>query len=123
MLSLLFIGFLIGMRHALEADHIAAVATLATTTDSLKSAMRHGAVWGMGHTLTLFVFGSVVILSDAIIPENMALGLEFAVGVMLVILGIDDIRKMRRDKVHFHSHQHNNQQQHFHVSHLTFFLF
>lgn len=115
MLSLLFIGFLIGMRHALEADHIAAVATLVSTTNSHKTAIKHGAVWGIGHTLALFAFGSIVILSDAIIPENMAATLEFAVGIMLIILGVDVIRKMLRDKVHFHAHRHSNHQQHFHA--------
>ncbi len=115
MLSLLFIGFLIGMRHALEADHVAAVASLATGTDSLKSAVKHGAVWGLGHTIALFLFGSIVILTDSIMPENMAMGLEFAVGVMLILLGIDVIQKMLRDRVHFHTHQHDNRQQHFHA--------
>lgn len=115
MLSLLFVGLLIGMRHALEADHVAAVASLATTTNSLKSAVKHGAVWGLGHTITLFLFGSIVILTDSVMPENMAMGLEFAVGIMLVVLGIDVIRRMLRDRVHFHTHQHSNSQQHFHA--------
>lgn len=115
MLSLLFIGFLIGMRHALEADHVAAVASLATTTNSLKSAVKHGAVWGLGHTITLFLFGSIVILTDSVMPENMALGLEFIVGVMLVILGISVIRKMIQDKIHFHTHQHGKNKTHFHA--------
>ncbi len=115
MLSLLFIGFLIGMRHALEADHVAAVATLATTTNSLKSAIKHGAVWGMGHTIALFMFGSIVILTDSVMPETMAQGLEFAVGVMLVGLGIEVIRKMLRERVHFHTHRHGEQKQHFHA--------
>jgi len=115
MLSLLFIGFLIGMRHALEADHVAAVASLATTTTSLKSAVKHGAVWGMGHTITLLLFGSIVILTDSVMPENLALGLEFVVGIMLLVLGVDVIRRMIRDKVHFHTHQHGNNKQHFHA--------
>ncbi len=115
MLSLLFIGFLIGMRHALEADHVAAVASLATTTNSLKSAVKHGAVWGLGHSITLFLFGSIVILTDSVVPEKMALGLEFIVGIMLLVLGVDVIRRMVRDKVHFHTHQHGNNKQHFHA--------
>lgn len=115
MLSLLFIGFLIGMRHALEADHVAAVASLATNTNSLKSAIKHGAVWGMGHTITLFLFGSIVIVTDSVMPEKIALGLEFAVGIMLLFLGIDVIRKVIRDKIHFHTHQHGDNKQHFHA--------
>ncbi|HFD88196.1 MAG TPA: urease accessory protein [Gammaproteobacteria bacterium] len=115
MLSLLFIGFLLGMRHAMEADHVAAVATLATSTNSLNNAIRHGAVWGMGHTITLFLFGSIVILTDSVMPEDMASGLEFSVGIMLVILGADVIRKMIRDRVHFHTHRHGKDKQHFHA--------
>ena len=114
MLSLLFIGFLIGMRHALEADHVAALASLASNTPSLKSAIKQAAAWGAGHTLTLLIFGSLVILTDSVISENLASALEFAVGIMLVILGLDVIRRMMKDKVHFHSHQHDDMQ-HFHA--------
>jgi len=115
MLSLLLIGFMLGMRHALEADHLAAVATLARKSSSIKDAIKQGAVWGLGHTLTLFFFSSIVILSESIIPENLALGLELLVGIMLVFLGADVIRKLIRDKIHFHSHQHENNQIHFHA--------
>ncbi|MDQ7016597.1 MAG: urease accessory protein [Gammaproteobacteria bacterium] len=115
MISLLFIGFLIGMRHALEADHIAAIATLATRTNSLRGALRQGAAWGLGHTATLFLFGSVVILMDSVIPETFALKLEFAVGCLLVILGLDVMRKLIRDRIHFHTHKHTCGVQHFHA--------
>lgn len=112
--TLLLLGFLLGMRHALEADHVAAVATLTTSTNTLGSAIKQGAVWGMGHTITLFLFGSVVLLSNSIIPEDMAQALEFAVGVMLIVLGIDVLRKILKDKVHFHVHQHGDLR-HFHA--------
>ena len=100
MISLLFLGFLIGMRHALEADHVAAIATLASRTNSLHGALRQGAAWGLGHTLTLFLFGSVVILMDSVMPKAFALKLELAVGCMLVILGLDVMRRLIRDRVH-----------------------
>ena len=58
MISLLLLGFLIGMRHALEADHVAAVASLTSEGQTLKHALRQGAAWGLGHTITLFLFGS-----------------------------------------------------------------
>lgn len=112
---LLLLGFLIGMRHALEADHVAAVASLATKTTSVKSAIKQGAVWGLGHTITLFLFSTIVILTDSIIPEDFASGLEFVVGIMLVFLGSDVIRRLIRDKIHFHSHQHDNEITHFHA--------
>ena len=115
MTSLLFLGFLIGMRHALEADHVAAVATLATETRSLKSAIKQGAIWGSGHTLALFAFGSAAILSDSVIPETLAHWLEFAVGVMLVLLGLSVIRRMIRERVHFHLHRHGDDTLHFHA--------
>ena len=58
--SLLLIGLLIGMRHALEADHVAAVASLVSRKQSLAHTVKQGAAWGLGHTITLFLFGSVV---------------------------------------------------------------
>ncbi|MES9871277.1 MAG: hypothetical protein ABW149_16480, partial [Sedimenticola sp.] len=62
MTTILLLGFLIGMQHALEVDHVAAVASLATRGRSLAETARQGAVWGLGHTLTLFLFGGAVIL-------------------------------------------------------------
>lgn len=115
MISLLFIGFLIGMRHALEADHIAAVASLATQNRSLSAAVRQGAVWGLGHTLTLFIFGSVVILMESVMPEQLAYWLEFVVGIMLVLLGIDVIRRLFSYRIHFHTHRHRHDVVHFHA--------
>jgi len=115
MSSLLLLGFLIGMRHALEADHVAAVASLATKTTSVRSAIRQGAVWGLGHTITLFLFSSIVIMTDNIMPEKFANGLEFVVGIMLVFLGGDVIRRLLKDRIHFHSHQHDNDVTHFHA--------
>jgi len=103
------------MRHALEADHVAAVAALATKTTSVKSAIKQGAVWGLGHTITLFLFSTIVIMTDSIIPEKFANGLEFVVGIMLVFLGGDVIRRLIRDKIHFHSHEHDNEVTHFHA--------
>lgn len=112
---LLLLGFLTGMRHALEADHVAAVASLATKTTSVKSTIKQGAVWGLGHTITLFLFSTIVIMTDSIVPEKFANGLEFIVGIMLVFLGGDVIRRLIRDKIHFHSHQHDNEVMHFHA--------
>lgn len=106
-LSVLTLGLLLGMRHALEADHVAAVASLATRSHSVRETTRLGIAWGMGHTLTLFVVGSAVLLMDGIVPETVARGLEFAVGVMLLALGIDVMRRLIRDGIHFHIHQHN----------------
>ncbi len=114
-LGLLSLGFVIGMRHALESDHIAAVASLATRSHSIADTLRQGAAWGIGHTLTLFLFGSVVLLLDSVIPETVARLLECLVGVMLVILGIDVLGRLARERIHFHLHRHADGTLHFHA--------
>jgi len=115
MLSLLLIGFLIGMRHALEADHVAAVASLVSRPGNRNDALKQGAVWGLGHTITLFLFGSVAILIDSAISEQLASTLEFAVGLMLIFLGFDVLRRLSKERVHFHLHQHDQNTHHFHA--------
>jgi len=112
-ISLLSLGFLLGMRHALESDHVAAVASLATRSHSMGDTLRQGAVWGAGHTLTLFIFGSLVLLLDTVIPETLAQVLEFMVGLMLIGLGIDVLRCLLRERIHFHRHA--DGQLHFHA--------
>ncbi|HEB55203.1 MAG TPA: urease accessory protein [Gammaproteobacteria bacterium] len=113
--SLLLIGLFIGMRHAMEADHVAAVASLTSRNQSLAHTIKQGAAWGMGHTITLFLFGSVVIFMDTMIPADFAKGLEMAVGLMLVLLGADVLRRVIRNRIHFHSHQHDDGRFHFHA--------
>ncbi len=114
-ISLLSLGFLLGMRHALESDHVAAVASLATRSHSMGDTLRQGAVWGAGHTLTLFVFGSLVLLLDTVIPETLAQVLEFMVGLMLIGLGIDVLRRLLRERIHFHRHRYADGQPSFHA--------
>jgi sulfite exporter TauE/SafE len=114
-LGIIVFGFLLGMRHALEADHVAAVASLATGSNSLRQTVIQGAVWGLGHTITLFLFGSIALMMDSVIPELMAERLEFAVGIMLVILGLDVLRRLYNKRVHFHAHRHRGGIQHFHA--------
>ncbi len=107
MSAILLLGFLIGMRHALEADHLAAVGSLADGRHSLRRSAWQGAVWGMGHTLTLLLFGGAVLLLDTLVPERYALLLETLVGMMLILLGADLLRRLYRDRVHFHLHRHD----------------
>ena len=114
-LSILVLGFLIGMRHALEADHVAAVASLATQCSSVADTVRHGISWGLGHTITLFLFGTAALLMDSVMPENLAATLEFAVGIMLILLGLDVLRRMYKKQIHFHAHKHDGGVQHFHA--------
>lgn len=115
MISLLFLGFLIGMRHALEVDHVAAIASLATHHNSMAATVKQGAAWGLGHTITLFIFGSIVIMVDSVIQEKFAHGLEMAVGAMLIVLGGEVIYRVIRDRIHFHSHKHDQGDTHFHA--------
>jgi len=114
-LSLLLLGLLIGMRHAVESDHVAAVATLATHSRSMTEAVRQGAAWGVGHALTLFLFGSIVLVLDTVMPAALAQVLELVVGIMLVGLGIDVLYRVIREKVHFHVHRHTDGNSHFHA--------
>ena len=112
--SVIFLGFLIGMQHAMEADHVAAVASLATHSRSLGQTARQGAAWGAGHALTLLLFGGLVLVMDTLVPERFAQGLELAVGFMLVLLGLDVLRRLVKERIHFHHHQHGTAV-HFHA--------
>ncbi|WP_373087251.1 urease accessory protein [Sneathiella sp.] len=95
------------MRHALEADHVAAVASLATGSKTVAQTIVHGAVWGLGHTLALLGVGTIVIFMNSAVPDQLAHWLEFTVGVMLVLLGVDVIRRLVKDRIHFHFHKHD----------------
>ncbi|MBQ0806999.1 MAG: high frequency lysogenization protein HflD [Porticoccus sp.] len=114
MISLLTFGFLLGIRHALEADHIATVASLASSHTSRHQMMRQGFAWGIGHSLTLLLFGSVVLWMDTLISARLASALEMAVGVMMVLLGADVIRRAIKSRIHFHAHNHG-EKKHFHA--------
>jgi ABC-type nickel/cobalt efflux system permease component RcnA len=107
MFGILTLGFLLGMHHALEADHIAAVSSIAARRSSVREIVKHGLTWGIGHTITLSLFAGAALLLGQMISDRLAERLEFAVGVMLVILGGYVLWQLWRDHVHFHSHVHN----------------
>jgi sulfite exporter TauE/SafE len=111
----LLLGLLLGMRHALDADHLAAVATLVTRSRSVGHTVLHGVAWGAGHTLTLLLFGGAVLVLGLVLPERAALALELAVGVMLVGLGTDVLYRLVRKRVHFHVHGHADDKPHYHA--------
>jgi hypothetical protein len=115
MFGILGLGFLLGMQHALEADHIAAVSSIAARRTDIADIVKHGLTWGLGHTLTLFVFAGAAILLGHAIPEHLARPLETAVGVMLVGLGAHVLWRLWRDRVHFHRHGHGDGTVHFHA--------
>ena len=112
--SVLAIGFLLGLQHAVEADHLAAVSTIVSEKKNLWTASLVGGLWGVGHTLSLFAVGLLVILLKFQISETTETRLEAVVGVMLVLLGINALRKLFTDKVHVHVHEHG-EREHLHV--------
>jgi hypothetical protein len=119
MYAFLFLGFLVGMGHSLEADHLAAVGAMATGRSSKKRLALLGAAWGLGHTITLFLLCSAVIFFEFVLTERGTAAMEFAVGMMLVILGLDVLRRMGRARMHFHVHDHGDGYPHIHAhSHL-----
>jgi hypothetical protein len=115
MFGILGLGFLLGMQHALEADHIAAVSSIAARRSQVGDIVRHGLTWGLGHTLTLFAFAGAALLLGRAIPESMARPIETAVGLMLVGLGSHVLWRLWRDRVHFHRHGHGDGTVHFHA--------
>lgn len=115
MFGILGLGFLLGMQHALEADHIAAVSSIASRRSEVTDIVKHGLTWGLGHTLTLFAFAGAAILLGHAIPAHLSRPLETAVGLMLVGLGAHVLWRLWRDRVHFHRHHHRDGTVHFHA--------
>lgn len=114
-LTTLALGALLGVQHAMEADHIAAVASLASGRTNRRTIVRQGLFWGAGHSATLLLVGGGALLLSETIPELMAARLEFIVGVMLVLLGASVMYRLWRDRVHFHHHRHRGGNSHLHA--------
>jgi len=109
------LGFVLGMQHALEADHIAAVSSIAARRTQVGDIVKHGLTWGLGHSLTLFAVAVAAILLGHAIPEHFARPLETAVGIMLLGLGAHVLWRLWRDRVHFHQHRHADGTVHIHA--------
>lgn len=108
LITLFGLGFVLGLKHALDADHVVAVSTIVSQTKSLKKSLLAGAIWGVGHTITLLLVGLVILIFKLTIPDKLALSFELIVGVVLVVLGVDVLRKVIKEKVHLHEHQHGS---------------
>jgi high-affinity nickel-transport protein len=122
LLTVLALGFFLGMRHATDADHVIAVATIVARERSARSAALIGTAWGLGHTLTILVVGGAIILLGGVIPPRVGMSMEMAVGFMLCILGlvnlrgvtgwlretVDEIRNGSARHIHSHAHQHGD---------------
>src|SRR5437868_11300999 len=85
--SIIVIGFFLGMRHATDPDHVIAVTTIVSQHRSTRRAAWIGIFWGLGHTLTIFVVGTAIILFNLVIPVRLGLAMELSVGLMLILLG------------------------------------
>lgn len=134
--AILLIGFVLGMRHATDPDHVVAVSTIVSRERSLSKAALVGALWGVGHTITIVLVGAAIILFNVVIPPRVGLTMEFAVGLMLVVLGVlnlSGVTKWLSEKfspthpgvsgshahihehghaLHFHWHQHEPAREH-----------
>lgn len=86
-LPALTLGFALGLRHAMDADHIAAVSTISTSARSTWRAAQLGASWGAGHSISVLLLGGALVILRLPVPARLALALEFVVAIMLVALG------------------------------------
>jgi hypothetical protein len=88
LLAVTGVGFLLGIRHATDPDHVIAVTTIVSRQRSIRHAGLIGALWGLGHTITIFFVGTAIILFNLVIPPRIGLAMELAVGLMLILLGV-----------------------------------
>jgi ABC-type nickel/cobalt efflux system permease component RcnA len=117
-LSIIAVGFFLGMRHATDPDHVIAVTTIVSRQRNLLKAVLTGVFWGIGHTFTILVVGTAIILFGVIIPARVGLSMEFSVGLMLIVLGAMNIVSFMRSArtvtpaedetavIHSHPHVH-----------------
>ena len=105
--TILMCGFVLGLRHALDTDHIAAVSTVLAQRPSWHASSLVGLSWGLGHTVVLLLVGALVLVLRVPIPEPIAMAAEFAVGVMLVVLGGLLGIKLVKEQWHMHQHDHD----------------
>jgi high-affinity nickel-transport protein len=116
--SIIAIGFFLGMRHATDPDHVIAVTTIVSRQNKISRAAWTGIFWGVGHTLTIFVVGTGIILFGVVIPARLGLSMELSVALMLVLLGAMNvvafmrsarsIAKVQNGAATVHSHPHSH---------------
>lgn len=118
--AIVAMGFFLGMRHATDPDHVIAVTTIVTRQRRISRAALTGMFWGVGHTLTIFLVGALIILFNVAIPARIGLSMEFSVGLMLVVLGLMNVSSFSRalqqqdsdaehhGTVHSHAHSHGD---------------
>ena len=124
LLSIIALGFFLGMRHATDPDHVIAVTTIVSRQRSIRHAALIGILWGLGHTITIFLVGSAIILFGVVIPPKLGLTMELSVGLMLILLGVFNLSGFTRwitetftpsardAQANFHSHVHSHAHTH-----------
>ena len=117
----LVLGFLLGLKHATDADHVVAISVIAKEQASAFKGIWIGLSWSLGHTTPLFVLGFIIlVLKDVVLTRyvNFAPTLELIVGFMLIFLGFQVFYNLRRGRLHLHQHEHDGQPHlHVHASH------
>ena len=108
LLAAVGLGFVLGMRHATDPDHVIAVSTIVSRQRNIRQAGAIGALWGVGHTITIFSVGAAIILFNVVIPPRVGLTMELAVGVMLILLGILNLTGVMQRITHRYTPQHSH---------------
>jgi ABC-type nickel/cobalt efflux system permease component RcnA len=105
LLATLLLGFFLGVRHATDPDHVVAVSTIVGREPSRRGALWIGAAWGVGHTATILAVGGAIVIFNLVIPARLGLSMELTVAVMLVVLGLLNLRSavQRLDEVTGHA--------------------
>ena len=120
----LVVGFLLGLKHATDADHVVAVSTIVNQYKNALRGLWVGASWGLGHTAPLIVLGLIILVfKGAVIDfyDSIAPIFEFGVGIMLVFLGLQVYWNLRKGRLHVHQHAHDgNAHMHIHGHRLHF---
>ncbi len=115
MVSPLAFGFVLGLQHAFEPDHLAAMSSLIAGKTGVRRLTGHGIVWGLGHLLTLGVVGGFLLFGKMQLDNRVTGTLTLAVGAMLIALGLNVFYRLLRDRIHFHAHDHVDDSRHFHA--------
>ena len=110
--TVLALGCLLGMQHAMDPDHVVAVSTLVSRENTAKRALRIGAMWGLGHSLMVLLIGVLMIVGRVMISSRVSAAFEFGVAAMLVLLGVLNLRRTRKIEAAMPAHAHD-QPQHF----------
>jgi sulfite exporter TauE/SafE len=104
--SLLALGLLLGLKHAVEADHLSTVATLASRSSSARQTVAVATAWGLGHASSLMVLGTLLVALGATLPPPVAHAFELAIGLILIALGVGVLLRLRESRIHLHVHEH-----------------